>query len=126
MKLVSALFKHMVLVMQLEHDGTGLPTRFSSALLLAAIYVTLVFANSANVNDELLGLVFIVFIYLFVLRTQVIGLVMLVGIISGFIAFTLGLFGGLSALQLVMLNAMEYLMVFGAIINAVRRYANIG
>ena len=125
MKLIGALLKHVLLAMQLEHDGTGLPTKFSSAFWLVAIYAALVFANSANFNDALFGLVFVVFIYLFVLRIQVIGLVILIGIISGFISFSLSLFGGLSALQLVMLNAMEYLMVLGALINAIKRYAKI-
>ena len=125
MKFIRALFKHALLAMQLEHDGSGLPTKFSSAFMFMSVYVALIFANSANVSDELLGLSFIVFIYLFVLRTQVVALVILIGIISSFITFFLGNFGGLSVLQSVMLNIMEYLMVFGALINTIRRHANL-
>ena len=125
MKFIEALFKHALLVMQLEHDGSGLPTKFTSACLFVSIYVALIFANSANFNDELLGLSFIVSIYLLVIRTQVVALVILIGIISSFITFVLGFFGGLSPLQVVMLNMMEYLLVFGALINAIRRYANL-
>ena len=125
MKFIRALFKHALLAMQLEHDGSGLPTKLSSAFMFMSVYVALIFANSANVSDELLGLSFIVFIYLFVLRTQVVALVILIGIISSFITFFLGYFGGLSVLQSVMLNIMEYLMVFGALINTIRRHANL-
>ncbi len=125
MKFIGALFKHALLAMQLEHDGSGLPTKLSSAFMFMSVYVALIFANSANVSDELLGLSFIVFIYLFVLRTQMVALVILIGIISSFITFLLGYFGGLSVLQSVMLNIMEYLMVFGALINTIRRHANL-
>ena len=125
MKFIGALFKHALLAMQLEHDGTGLPTKFLSASLFISIYVALIFANSANFGDEVLGLSFVVFIYLFVLRTQIVALVILIGIISSFITFGLSFFGGLSLLQSVLLNAMEYLMVFGALINSIRRYANL-
>jgi hypothetical protein len=125
MKFISALFKHALLAMQLEHDGSGLPTKFVSACLFVSVYVALIFANSANFSEELLGLSFIVFIYLFVLRTQIVALVILIGIISSFITFVIGFFGGLSLLQSVLLNAMEYLMVFGALINSIRRYANL-
>jgi hypothetical protein len=125
MKLIAALLKHAFIAMQLEHDGAGLPTKLWSALMLVSIYVALVYANSSNFGDETLGLAFVIFIYLFVLRTQVIGLLILIGVISGSIAFMLSLFGDLSALQLVMLNAMEYMMVFGGLINAIKRYAKI-
>jgi hypothetical protein len=125
MKFISALFKHALLAMQLEHDGSGLPTKFVSACLFVSVYVALIFSNSANFSEELLGLSFIVFIYLFVLRTQIVALVILIGIISSFITFVIGFFGGLSLLQSVLLNAMEYLMVFGALINSIRRYANL-
>jgi len=124
-KFIGALCKHALLVMQLEHDGSGLPTQFISACGFIAIYAALIYANSVNFGDEMLGLSFIVLIYLFVMRTQVVALVILIGIISSFITFVLGFFGGLSLLQSVMLNAMEYLMVFGALINSIRRYANL-
>lgn len=111
--------------MQLEHDGTGLPTKFSGAFLLVSLYTVLVFSNSADASDHLLGHSFVVFIYLFVLRTQIIGLILLIGIISSVISLILGQFGDLSALHLVMLHAMEYLLVFGALINTIKRHANL-
>lgn len=111
--------------MQLEHDGSGLPVKFSGALLLVSVYSALTLATSANVSDDLLGLSFIVVIYLFVLRSQVIGLIILIGIITSTIAFILGLFGELSPLHLVMLTILEYLLVFGALVNAIKRYANL-
>jgi hypothetical protein len=125
MKVVMALLKHVKLVMQLEHDGSGLPLRLSSAFILVFIYSALTYANSGNFSEEMLGLAFVVLIYLFVLRTQVVGLVILIGIISSAITFGLSLFGGLSTLQIVMLSAMEYLLVLGALINTIKRYANI-
>jgi hypothetical protein len=125
MKMIFAILKHAVLAMQLEHDGSGLPVKFSGALLLVSVYSALTLATSANVSDDLLGLSFIVVIYLFVLRSQVIGLIILIGIITSTIAFILGLFGELSPLHLVMLTILEYLLVFGALVNAIKRYANL-
>lgn len=125
MKIIFALLKHIALVMKLEHDGTGLPTKFSGALLLVSLYTALIFSNSTDASDHLLGHCFVVFIYLFVLRTQVIGLIFLIGIISSLISLILSQFGDLSALHLVMLNAMEYLLVFGALINTIKRHANL-
>lgn len=125
MKIIFGLLKHIALVMQLEHDGTGLPTKFAGAFILVSVYTALIFSNSADVSDHLLGLSFVIFIYLFVLRTQIIGLILLIGIISGLISLILSQFGELSALHLVMLHAMEYLLVFGALINTIKRHANL-
>jgi hypothetical protein len=125
MKMIFALLKHAILVMQLEHDGRGLPTRFVGAFLLVALYTALCCLNNPAIGDNMLGLTFVVFIYLFVLRTQVIGLIILIGIISSCLSLTLGMFGELSALHLVMISAMEYLLVFGALINTIKRHANL-
>ncbi len=125
MKLIKALFKHIYLTMQLEHDGSGLPRQFISAALLISIYAFLSIANSVNVDLNLFGLGFVALVYLFVLRTQLVGLIILIGIISNCIMLVLGFFGEVSALQLVLINALEYLLVYGAIINVIRRYVNI-
>lgn len=125
MKIFNALFKHFYLTMQLEHDGTGLPTQFLSACVLILLYSGLCIANSVNVDPNFFGLCFVALVYLFVLRTQLVGLIILIGIISNSLLLILGLFGEVSALQLVLINALEYLLVYGAIINVIRRYANI-
>ncbi len=125
MIIIKALFKHIYLTMQLEHDGTGLPTRFLSAALLFSLYAFLSISNSKNVDPNFFGLGFVGLVYLFVLRTQLVGLIILIGIISNSILLVLGSFGEFSALQLVLINALEYLLVYGAIINVIRRYANI-
>jgi len=125
MKLGYAFLKHIALVMQLGHDGTGLPTKFSGALLLVSLYTVIFFATNPDISENLLGYCFVVFIYLFVLRTQIIGLILLIGIISGVFSVVLSQFGDLSPLHLVMLHAMEYLLVFGALINTIKRHANL-
>ncbi|MGJ8619851.1 MAG: hypothetical protein ACSHWN_05920 [Methylophilaceae bacterium] len=125
MKLINAILKHIYLTMQLEHDGSGLPTQFLSASLLVSLYVCLSIVNSANIDPNFLGLGFVAGIYLFVLRTQLVGLIILIGIITNSISLVLGFFGEISALQLVLINALEYLLVYGAVINIIRRYANI-
>lgn len=125
MKLIKALFKHIYLTMQLEHDGSGLPTQFLSAALLVSLYAFLSIANSVNVDPNFFGLGFVVLVYLFVLRTQLVGLIILIGVISNGLLLILGFVGEISALQLVLINAFEYLLIYGAIINVIRRYANI-
>lgn len=111
--------------MQLEHDGSGLPTQFLSAALLVSLYAFLSIANSVNVDPNFFGLGFVVLVYLFVLRTQLVGLIILIGVISNSLLLILGFVGEISALQLVLINAFEYLLIYGAIINVIRRYANI-
>lgn len=125
MKLIKAFFKHIHLVLQLEHDGSGLPTQLFSACMLVLLYTALCIANSENVAPNFLGLGFVAIIYLFVLRTQLVGLIIIIGVITNTISLILGFFGELSALQLVLINALEYLFVYGAIINVIRRYAKI-
>ena len=125
MKLIKALFRHIYLTMQLEHDGSGLPTQFLSACVLILLYSGLCIANSVNVDPNFFGLGFVAIIYLFVLRTQLVGLIILIGIITNSISLILGCIGEVSELHLVLINALEYLLVYGAIINVIRRYANI-
>ena len=125
MRIINALFKHIYLAMQLEHDGSGLPTQILSAALLISLYAFLCIVNSANVDPNYFGLGFVALVYLFVLRTQLVGLIILIGIISNSISLLLSFFGEVSALQFVFINALEYLLVYGAIINVIRRYANI-
>ena len=125
MAFIKALLKHVQLAMQLEHDGSGLPTHFSSASLFVSLYAFMALIHSVDVSNDIWAVSFIVIVYLYVLRTQLVGLIILIGMISSSISITLGMFGVLSELQLVLLSALEYLLVFGALINAIRRYANL-
>jgi hypothetical protein len=124
-KLIKALLKHIYLAMQLEHDGSGLPTQFLSASLLVSLYIGLSILNSVNIDPTFFGLGFVAVIYLLVLRTQLVGLIILIGIITNSISLILGFFGAISALQLVLINALEYMLIYGAIINVIRRHVNI-
>ncbi len=111
MKLINGLLQHAFYVMKLEHDGSGLPTQFSSALLLVSLYGLLVFANNWSAGTIGIGmcfsLLFISFIYTAVLRNQLTGLIILIGIISNVISLLLTQFGALLEWQQLMLSIME-------------------
>lgn len=127
MSFVKALFSHAWRVMQLKHDGTGLPVNFIGALLLASLYIALVAINK-SLHGELtmeavLAMVFIGQFYLFCIRNTVIGLVILIGIVGNVFSLTMAAFGEVSTTQMLMLSAMESLMIFGALVNVIKAHS---
>lgn len=129
MKLINGLLQHAFYVMKLEHDGSGLPTKFSSALLFVSLYSLLVFANNWHAGTVNIGmcfsLVFIALVYTAVLRNQITSLIILIGIISNVISLLLNQFGALVEWQQLMLSIMEYVMVFGALTNVIKSHIKL-
>lgn len=126
MKFYRRLLTHIFYAIKLEHDGTGLPTKFMSACLLVSTYMALATLNHLNAgvvdHNFFFALCLIACIYLFALRTTLIGLILLIGIVSNVMTLMLTTFGDLAAWQTVMLAALEYTMVFGAITNVIKRH----
>ncbi|MEE9332330.1 MAG: hypothetical protein V3U89_08890 [Methylophilaceae bacterium] len=129
MSLFKALFTHAWLAMRLKHDGTGLPVNFLGALLLASIYIALIMVNKSINNaltiESIIGLIFIGQFYLFSIRNTVIGLVILIGIIGNLFSMGMAAFGDVSVLQVGLLSAMEFLMIFGALINVIKTHSSM-
>ena len=127
MSFIKALFSHAWLVMRMKHDGAGLPVNFMGALLLVSVYVGLVLVHKSMVGELTVGtiiaLVFSSQLYLFSLRNTVIGLVILIGIIGNVFSLAMAAFGEASLTQLLLLSAMQYLLVFGALINVIKAHA---
>lgn len=124
MKLISGLFQHAFYAMKLEHDGSGLPTKFPSALLFVFIYASLVVANNmiAGTMDVnvIFSLAFITLVYALLLRNSITGLIILIGIIANVMSLILSQFGAIAEWQELMLAAFEYVMVFGALTNVIK------
>ena len=124
MKLVTAILTHTWLALRLKHDGTGLPTKLPAACVLIALYVALNLANrhigQGITRETVLGLCFISQFYLFSLRTRLIGLFILIGIITNALAFVLTAFAGIPEEKLFLLLIAEYIMVFAAFINIIK------
>lgn len=129
MKFYNALLTHAYSAMKLEHDGAGLPTTFLPALLLVTTYILLSVLNhflAAELYSNLFfSLALITGVYLFLLRTTLIGLILLIGIVSNVMTLMLSLFGALEAWQTVMVAALEYSMVFGAITNMIKSHVKV-
>ncbi len=124
MKLITAILTHTWLALRLKHDGTGLPTKLPAACVLTALYVALNLANrhlgQGITFETVLGLCFISQFYLFSLRTRLIGLFIVIGIITNALAFVLTAFAGIPEEKLFMLLLAEYIMVFAALINIIK------
>lgn len=127
MQFIKALFSHSWLVMRMKHDGTGLPVSFIGALCLVGCYIAIVAINK-NIHDELtlevvLALIFIAQFYLFSIRNTVIGLVILIGIIGNIFSLGMAAFGEVSTTQILMLSAIQFLLIFGALINVIKAHS---
>ena len=126
MKLYNALLTHAFYAIKLDHDGTGLPTKFTSAFLLVSIYMALATTNHVQAgavdNNFFFTLGLIACVYLFALRTTLIGLILLIGIVSNIMTLLLSVFGTLEIWQTVMVAALEYAMVFGAVTNVIKSH----
>jgi len=123
MKFVYAILNHAWLALSLRHDGTGLPQKLPAAFMLAALYIALSLANSHLRGDfnyhSIIGLSFVAQIYIFLLRDKVVGLILLIGAISNAFSFTLAVFSNTSELAQILLSLMEFVMIFGAMINII-------
>jgi hypothetical protein len=124
MKLIYAFFKHAWFALSLKHDGTGLPTKLPAAFMLIGLYITLNLANrhigQGITLETLLGLSFIAQFYLFSLRTPLIGLFIVIGIITNALTLTLIALTGIPEQHLYLPTLIEYIMVFAAIINIIK------
>ncbi len=124
MKLITAILTHTWLVLRLKHDGKGLPTKLPAACVLAVMYIALNLANShigqGITLETLLGLSFIAQFYLFSLRTPLIGLFIVIGIITNALTLALTALTNIPEQQLYLPIIMEYIMVFAAIINVIK------
>ncbi|MEQ1599600.1 MAG: hypothetical protein ABL880_09580 [Methylotenera sp.] len=124
MKLMNAFFKHAWFALSLKHDGTGLPTRLPAACMLIGLYFALNLANShigqSITLETLLGLSFIAQFYLFSLRTPLIGLFIVIGIITNALTLALTALTGTAEQPHYLLTLIEYIMVFAAIVNIIK------
>lgn len=125
MKFFAALFSHFGLVLQLKHDGQGMPENMPAAVALISVYAILGLINysyEGNINlNALLGLCFVAQCYLFYLRDKLIGLIILISILMNGIAMILNLLVGVTEESIFALNMIEYILIFAAIINVIRR-----
>jgi hypothetical protein len=124
MKLMNAFFKHAWFALSLKHDGTGLPTKLPAACMLIGLYIALNLANrhiSQGITLEtLLGLSFIAQFYLFSLRTSLIGLFIVIGIITNALTLALTVLTNIPEQNLYLPIILEYIMVFAAIVNIIK------
>ncbi len=124
MKLITAILTHTWLVLRLKHDGTGLPTKLPAACVLTILYIAFNLANShigqGITLETVLGLSFIAQFYLFSLRTPLIGLFIIIGIITNALTLALTVLTNIPEQQLYLPIIMEYIMVFAAIINIIK------
>lgn len=129
MKLINGLFQHVFYAIKLKHDGSGLPTQLLTALLFVSLYSLLVFVNNWYAGTIGVGmcfsLVFIALVYTVVLRNQITGLIILIGIVSNVMSLLLSQFGPLVEWQQLMLSIMEYIMVFGALTNVIKSHIKL-
>lgn len=125
MKFFAALFSHFGLALRLKHDGQGMPEDMPAAVALISIYAILGLINysylaSINLN-ALFGLCFVAQCYLFYLRDKLIGLIILISILMNAITMILNLLVGVTEQSIFALNMIEYVLIFAAIINVIRR-----
>ena len=124
MKFIFALFAHFSLVIRLKHDGRGMPTKIPAATMLILTYALLGFINYSHEGNisfsALFGLCFVAQCYLFCLRDKLIGLIILISIMMNIITMILNIFAGITEQSLFVLNVMEYIMIFAALINVIK------
>lgn len=124
MRLIDALFAHAWLALSLQHQGTGLPSKFPAALFLVSLYAGLTLANqhvAGGVDFQTVsGLIFVMMFYLFGLRNSIIGLILLISIINNSMALALILFAGIPSEELDLMMVMEYIMIFAGMINIIK------
>ena len=121
---MNAFFKHAWFALSLKHDGTGLPTKLTAACMLIGLYIVLNLANrhigQGITLETVLGLSFIAQFYLFSLRTPLIGLFIVIGIITNALTLALTALTSIAEQPLYLLTLIEYIMVFAAIVNIIK------
>lgn len=124
MKFISALFSHFGLALRLKHDGRGMPENMPAAMALISIYALLGLINysdEGNINfNALFGLCFVAQCYLFCLRDKLIGLIIVISILINALTMVINILLGISEQSIFVLNIMEYIMIFAAIINVIK------
>jgi hypothetical protein len=125
MALIKALIIHAWLAIKLKHDGSGMPVKLPAAFLLIAIYIALNLVNASMSEgihlQTLFGLSFITQFYLFGLRNRAIGLIIMISIITNASYLMLTTLVGIVPEDLLMLQFLEGIMIFAAIINIIKR-----
>jgi hypothetical protein len=129
MKFLSALFTHARLVLTLRHNGAGMPKNLPAAAVLTLLYIALTLANK-NLKDgidlnTLVGLCFVAQFYLFGLRNEVMGLIILISIVNNALTLAATLLTGAPADEFVLLIIVEYVMIFAAVVNVIKAHAKI-
>jgi len=124
MKIIYAFFSHFGLVIRLKHDGQGMPESLPAAMALISIYALLGLINysyEGNINyTALFGLCFVMQCYLFCLRNKLIGLIIVISILINSVTMVIDMIVGITEQGLFVLNIIEYIMIFAAIINVIR------
>jgi hypothetical protein len=129
MKLIRALFTHAWLAIRLKHDGIGMPKKLPAAAVLIALYIALNLVNK-SLNDgidanTLIGLSFVAQFYLFGLRNEMMGLVVMISVVINFFTLALTTLTGIPESNLFILLILEYVMIFAAVINVIKTNAKI-
>jgi hypothetical protein len=122
MHFISAIFKHAWLIINLKHNGSGLPKSVPAALALASVYTFLTTANlspEAMNQSSLFGILFVAYFYVYVVRNALIGLILMISIISNSLTLFLAFIGLPHAITL-LVTLFEYVMVFFALINVIK------
>ena len=92
--------------------------------MLIGLYIALNLANrhigQGITLETLLGLSFIAQFYLFSLRTPLIGLFIVIGIITNALTLALTALTGIAEQPHYLLTLIEYIMVFAAIVNIIK------
>lgn len=122
MSIINAVLSHAWLAIRLKHDGKGMPKRIPAALALAFMYCVIASLNASTIDfASICGLIFIAQFYVFLLRNEVIGLMLMIGMIANTMYLAIALLG-LPQPLLSMVTIFEYLMVYCGIINILKSH----
>jgi hypothetical protein len=128
-RFINAMLAHAWLALRLKHDGSGLPANIPAAFSLVVLYIALSLTNASISGDIKMGsfiaLSFIAQFYVFCLRDKLIGLIILIGIIVNLLSLFISVFAAPSETKQLLLTAIEFVMIFGALVNVIRSNAKI-
>jgi hypothetical protein len=128
-RFINAMLAHAWLALRLKHNGSGLPANMPAAFLLVVLYIGLSLTNASISGDIKIGsfiaLSFIAQFYVFCLRDKLIGLIILIGIIVNVLSLLISVFAGMSETKQLLLTMLEFVMIFGALVNVIRSNAKI-
>ena len=125
MHVLGALWAHVHLALRLKHNGAGLPSSVLGASLLVIIYVACSLLNARLTGqltaNAVLGLCFISGGYVFYLRNQVLGLLILISVITNAMALVLFWRFGANEFSRHLLTIVEYILIVGALLNVIKK-----